>query len=463
MVAVDFGSRNWVIVCLATEDFGTSEYVHSIVASAHCCGTDSDALLSLMSLRHRSDTATILLAVGIVVSVVISIILLVLFVTIDWNRRLAMRANASAKQHELEKLNAQAADRAKSEFLANMSHEIRTPVNGIINTTDLLLENPDTLTKSELIEQLELMRSCGDALLSLVNDVLDFSKIEANKLQSEKVRESSASKCLAIGLLLSIDQIDTCVPVYVGVWLISAEPNHYRAVHRFHHGARADESTPKVDLTLVLDRRCDTAVVHQRRDTLAPNPREPAVERHQVYADLGQNLGRHSLPHSLAADIRASRTATQAATLIARARVGGRHGVRRRAWRRRAPFVLRRCRPRRVGVQRHRHGNRHCEGEAGRDLPLVHASRLVHDEALWRHGSRAGNLTQVGRAARRQDLGRQRSRPWIDLWLLRRGLDPERRRVSTGEPHRPIRDRHAAAAIPEARRTGLPAFQATVG
>ena len=46
MVAVDFGSRNWVIVCLATEDFGTSEYVHSIVGSAHCCGTDSLAIVS---------------------------------------------------------------------------------------------------------------------------------------------------------------------------------------------------------------------------------------------------------------------------------------------------------------------------------------------------------------------------------------------------------------------------------
>jgi signal transduction histidine kinase len=169
-----------------------------------------------------SGASAILLSVGLIVTVLICGILIVLFISIDWNRRLAMRAKAAASQHELEKLNAQAADRAKSDFLANMSHEIRTPVNGIISmltstnisthththththtllrthwlthvlawfvgTTELLLENVEQLNQNDLVDQLELLRACGDALLSLVNDVLDFSKIEANKLHSETV------------------------------------------------------------------------------------------------------------------------------------------------------------------------------------------------------------------------------------------------------------------------------------
>ncbi|HSG64387.1 MAG TPA: PAS domain S-box protein, partial [Gammaproteobacteria bacterium] len=71
------------------------------------------------------------------------------------------------------------ATRAKSAFLANMSHEIRTPLNGVIGMTALLSDTELSATQREYVD---LVRSCSDQLLSLLNDVLDFSRIEAGKL-----------------------------------------------------------------------------------------------------------------------------------------------------------------------------------------------------------------------------------------------------------------------------------------
>ena len=89
--------------------------------------------------------------------------------------------------------------RMKSEFLANMSHEIRTPMNGVLGMVQLL---GDTKLSDTQLDMLSTIRSSGDILLKVLNDILDLSKIESGKLDLE-LKNFDLNKCVHEAISLS--------------------------------------------------------------------------------------------------------------------------------------------------------------------------------------------------------------------------------------------------------------------
>lgn len=98
----------------------------------------------------------------------------------------AVELQFQAEAIETARSEAERANHTKSQFVANMSHEIRTPMTAILGYVDMLLDDDDSHPVSEKWKQpLATIKSNGQHLLEIINDILDISKIEAGKLTIE--------------------------------------------------------------------------------------------------------------------------------------------------------------------------------------------------------------------------------------------------------------------------------------
>lgn len=96
---------------------------------------------------------------------------------------LIKRFNAAETRYETDLKKAEFSDRDRAQFIAAVSHELRSPLNAILGFADLLLQEIDGPLDEESRDDIDQIRSSGQHLLELINDILEFSALEAGQLK----------------------------------------------------------------------------------------------------------------------------------------------------------------------------------------------------------------------------------------------------------------------------------------
>lgn len=146
------------------------------ILGALCIEMDMESAYTFLSKSNRNS-----LQIAIAAAIV-ALLLVFCFYYITQKQKQKDRA----QQLLLEKsaAAAESANKAKSAFLFNMSHDIRTPMNAIIGYAELSRNH--LLEPDKLSGYLSNIRTCGQKMLSIIDNVLEIARIENNQIVLEE-------------------------------------------------------------------------------------------------------------------------------------------------------------------------------------------------------------------------------------------------------------------------------------
>jgi PAS domain S-box-containing protein len=190
-------SRNKLIGTNFFDYFTVPQKARKVYQEVFAKGSVADSLLTL---RHHQGKLTEVLFNGSVYKDdqgnVLGVVIVARDVTAQKRFENELIEAKSTAEHERQI--AEEAVKAKQQFLSNMSHEIRTPMNAIIGFTNVMLKTDLSAKQKEYITAI---KTSGDDLIVLINDILDLAKVNAGKMTFEKTPfklESSISSMLQL-------------------------------------------------------------------------------------------------------------------------------------------------------------------------------------------------------------------------------------------------------------------------
>ena len=204
------------------------------------------------------------------------------------------RFAAAEKSYRADLSEAAQTDKDRLEFLAGLSHELRTPLNAILGFSHVLESEVDGPLTADTRESIEVIRTSGEHLRTLIDDILDLSLLEVDQLKlsrgvvelsklcSEVVREAGAlAKHKGLQLAVASPQ-----PVYANV-----DKRRVRQIVT-NLVSNAVKFTSRGSVTVSLETRGDMAMLSVD-DTGLGVPESARVTIFEAYKQVAQTHLRH--------------------------------------------------------------------------------------------------------------------------------------------------------------------------
>ena len=197
---------------------------------------------------------------------------------------------------ELQNRAIQRANEQKARFLATMSHELRTPMNAVIGFLDLLAEeNAGPLTAKQ-VRFLGHIRTAGQHLLRLVENILDYSRLEAGRLQLDC--QEFEARSVVLEVVAGISQIDRekSVKIVIEVpadFTVLADRQRFRQI-LYNLTSNAMKFTPRGGQVTISARRDQAFTYVSVKDTgvgIAPDQLAPVFQEFHQARSPERNRG----------------------------------------------------------------------------------------------------------------------------------------------------------------------------
>lgn len=206
---------------------------------------------------------------------------------------LVARFAAAERTYRADLAQATDMDKERSAFLAGLSHELRTPLNAILGFAHILESEVDGPLSDDARESLEIIRTSGEHLRQLIDDILELSALETGTLQlsrtavdvqqvaEEVVREATAT--------VSNKPLTLAVEGTSGLYAF-ADKRRVRQILT-NLVSNATKFTMHGSVTVRIDSR-GSFVVFTVKDTGPGIPREQTAAIFEEYRQLGDARAR---------------------------------------------------------------------------------------------------------------------------------------------------------------------------